>query len=99
MARKQAVIAQMEDEFRVPKQVQEAADEYIDKMRRKTAATSKFKTAKDNLVEAMGNAEVCKCRVITREGTKILELRHNDTLLLKPDKTQSELEAEDDDEE
>jgi hypothetical protein len=80
----------------VPANVQEAADKYIDTLRRKAAATEKFNAAKHELIDAMKGAKCGRVRVNYKDGTKVLELEELDHLILRKPETPPTSEDGDD---
>lgn len=72
---KQKPLATMEDEFKVPKGVQDAADNYNRTMLASNRAKEKFNAAKINLLDQMAAKEIEAVRVL-KEGGGDRILRH-----------------------
>lgn len=69
---KTAPLPTMEDEFTVPVDLQDAADEYASALQVKKKAESKFNTAKENVIDEMQNHGIDRVRIETVRGEKIL---------------------------
>lgn len=65
----------------VPEAVQEAADAYDKAHAAKTRADGKCNTAKENVIAAMKEHNVPKCRI--RNGEKVLELSSMDKVRIR----------------
>lgn len=85
---------------KVPEDVQNAADEYVASLRKKSSAAEKFNGAKTALIELMKTKKVEKVKVAYKDGEKIIELEEIERLhLRKPESSPSNDDEEGDDEE
>lgn len=76
---------------KVPKEVQDAADNYVAALRSKAKAAEKFAGAKTSLIETMKSTKTDKVKVVYKDGEKILELEEIERLhLRKPESTQTD---------
>ena len=77
-AGKQKPLPTMEDEFKVPRSVQKAADAYNDALLKKGRAIAAFNTAKDKVLDAMKEHGIKKVRVM-KEGGGFRLFEHDTT--------------------
>lgn len=68
---------------KVPAEVQSMADDYVDKLRRKSAAVEKYNAAKTTLIDKMKETKCEKVKVAYKDGEKIIELREIEKLLIR----------------
>ncbi len=79
----------MADEFEVPEIVQDLANKRTKALTQRNKLNRKLKGLDDQLIDAMHEHDIEKCRVLLEGGTtKILELTTKDGLKLKDDKPQ-----------
>ena len=83
---------------KVPKTVQDAADEYVATMGRKANANAKFNGARDTLIAKMREHQIPKVRVTYKDGEKIIELSAIEKVKLRKVKKHAEHNGEPDEE-
>ena len=83
--KRQRPIKGMEDEFKVPKPVQDAADRHANAKQKKNRADEEARNSKDALMRSMRKAGVSTARILLPNGNaKLFRLSKEDKLKLEP---------------
>lgn len=87
---KQKPLPTMEDEFKVPKKLQVAADRYNEMRREKAMADADFKAAKTHMIDTMKQLQISRVRVEGDGGvSRIFRYTYTDKIVTEKAKKEA----------